>query len=52
MGWESDEIEQAMAYYENMQQQPMMAEGQGQPTGQANGMMFDNQQIMQQMTQT
>lgn len=51
MGWNSDEIEQAMSFYENQQAMPQEEmEDEQAPTGQANGMMFNNAQMMQQTT--
>lgn len=55
MDWTSDEIEQTMQFYENVgsEQPPMNPDGTPveAPTGQDTGRPFNNQQIMQQMTQ-
>lgn len=49
MEWTEDEIEEAMAYEEQgMEMQPGMEEEIPEPTGQATGRPFNNQQIMQQ----
>jgi hypothetical protein len=52
MGWDSDEIERAMAFYEQGQQQsalPAPQEAQ-EMEGQSTGRMFNNKQMLQQET--
>ncbi len=52
MGWDSDEIEQAMQYYEMGQEQTMNPDGTPieDPEGQSTGRPFNNNQVMQQVT--
>jgi hypothetical protein len=53
MGWDSDEIEQVMAFYDNQQAMPPSTEDEEieEPAGQSTGRPFNNQQMMQQMSQ-
>jgi hypothetical protein len=50
--WDSEEIEQVIAFYDTQQQQPMNPDGTPieQPVGQDTGRAFDNNQLMQQKT--
>lgn len=52
MGWTTEQIEKAMAYYESSmgQGQPQEGEEAELPKGQASGKPFSNQQILQQTT--
>lgn len=51
MGWKEDEIEQAMAFYDNQQQQMPSENEIEEPEGQATGRPFNDSQVMQQATQ-
>lgn len=50
MGWESEKIDEAMAFYENQMQQPQQQGEMPEPQGQDNGLPFSNNQALQQKT--
>ena len=51
MGWDSDEIDQSMAFYDQQQQMPQDPEEQEGVDANNQGGSFNNSQIMQQVTQ-
>lgn len=51
LGWNQDEIDQVMQFYENPVTPPVNAEVIEEPEGQATGRPFNNQQVLQQNSQ-